>query len=156
MRSDLVEWADDHGEQSDEEQYRMDHPEEEMEVIYAYTRKQAIEDGQQVQVPEEIQGSNHFNFPIFITDSIINMIDAKFDATGYSEDKVEQMKEFCFNQWLNRILAWVRYLIKTQQPESIMNFTIPELSEECLISEVGAYDIDDPRPSITIMSWRDR
>ena len=116
-------------------------------VIYAYTRKQAIADGFQVEVTKTAQEAG-IRFPVFITRTA-------FDAYVTVPPNVSGQDE-AGRLW--DVVWMLRFAIrKAAQGHSRLPFALyvrndnraPRLVK--LIATCGALDIDDPQPAITIM-----
>ncbi|HEY5298681.1 MAG TPA: DUF6573 family protein [Verrucomicrobiae bacterium] len=117
------------------------------EVIYAYTRKQAVTDGEQVDVSKTAQEAG-IRFPVFITRTA-------FDAYVTVPPNVSGQDE-AGRLW--DVVWMLRFAIrKAAQGHSRLPFALyvrndnraPRLVK--LIATCGALDIDDPQPAITIM-----
>jgi hypothetical protein len=117
------------------------------EVIYAYTRKQALADGFQVEVSKTAQEAG-IRFPVFITRTA-------FDAYVTVPPNVIGQDE-AGRLW--DVVWMLRFAIrKAAQGQSRLPFALyvrndnraPRLVK--LVAMCGALDIDDPQPSITIM-----
>jgi hypothetical protein len=117
------------------------------EVIYAYTRKQAIADGVQVDV-SSVATEAGIRFPVFLTRSV-------FDAYVTVPPNVSGQDE-AGRLW--DVVWMLRFAIrKAAQGHSRLPFALyvrndnraPRLVK--LIATCGALDIDDPQPAITIM-----
>jgi hypothetical protein len=117
------------------------------EVIYAYTRKQAVTDGEQVDVSSVAREAG-IRFPVFITRTA-------FDAYVTVPPNVEGQDE-AGRLW--DILWMLRFAIgKAAQGQSRLPFALyvrndnrrPKLVK--LIATCGPFDMDDPQPAITVM-----
>jgi len=117
------------------------------EVIYAYTRKQALADGFQVEVSKTAQEAG-IRLPVFITRTA-------FDAYVTVPPNVSGQDE-AGRLW--DVVWMLRFAIrKAAQGQSRLPFALyvrndnraPRLVK--LVAMCGALDIDDPQPSITIM-----
>lgn len=116
-------------------------------VIYAYTRKQALADGEQVDV-STIAAKAGIRFPVFFTRAV-------YDA------HVSESPEFTGQNksWrLRDILADLRFAIIANHAEGdrvplLLAVENKDHSKEIveLIAICGAMDIDDPQPTITVM-----
>ena len=117
------------------------------EVIYTYTRKQALADGFQVDITKTAQEAG-IRFPTFITRAV-------FDAFVTVPPGVSCQDE---RGRLWDIVSMLRFAIKRSQPgcDRVLvelyvrndNLT-PKLVK--LVATCGPLDIDDPKPAITIM-----
>ena len=117
------------------------------EIIYAYTRKQALADGVQVDVSTTAREAG-IRFPVFITRTA-------FDAYVTVPPNVIGQDE-AGRLW--DVVWMLRFAIGKAQPgQSRLPFALyvrndnrrPRLIK--LISMCGPLDIDDPQPAITIM-----
>jgi len=117
------------------------------EVIYSYTRKQAVADGFQVDVTATAQEAGIL-FPVFLTRAVFDAyVAVPQDVTG--QDEAGRLWD---------ILHMLRFAIYRAQPDqSRLHFALyvrndnrrPKLVK--LIATCGALDIDNPRPAITVM-----
>jgi hypothetical protein len=117
------------------------------EVIYSYTRKQAIADGVQVEVTKTAQEAG-IRFPVFLTRTV-------FDAFVTVPEGVDGQDE-AGRLW--DIVWMLRFAIgKAASGQDRMAFALyvrndrraPRLVK--LIATCGALDMDDPQPAITVM-----
>ena len=117
------------------------------DLIYAYTRKQAIADGEQVNVSQTAQEAG-IRFPVFLTRTV-------FDAYVTVPPNVSGQDE-AGRLW--DIVWMLRHAIKTSPNDSdrikvslyVRNDNRrPKLVN--LVAACGALDIDDPQPAITVM-----
>ena len=117
------------------------------EVIYAYTRKQALADGFQVEVSKTAQEAG-IKFPVFITRTA-------FDAYVTVPPNVSGQDE-AGRLW--DVVWMLRFAIrKAAQGHSRLPFALyvrndnraPRLVK--LIATCGAFDMDNPKPAITVM-----
>ena len=117
------------------------------EVIYAYTRKQAIADGFQVDVSSTATEAG-IRFPVFITRTA-------FDAFVTVPPNVEGQDE-AGRLW--DILSMLRFAIrKTAQGQTRLPFALYVRNDNHraklvkLIATCSPLDVDDPQPAITVM-----
>ena len=117
------------------------------EVIYAYTRKQAIVDGFQVDVSSTATEAG-IRFPVFITRTA-------FDAFVTVPPNVEGQDE-AGRLW--DILSMLRFAIrKTAQGQTRLPFALYVRNDNHraklvkLIATCSPLDVDDPQPAITVM-----
>jgi len=123
------------------------------EVIYAYTRKQAIEDGHQVLLSDDYASLARdfgWKYPVYLTRGVWDLAEQASasnkvcnDLTGvlwdilmmarFGQDIAEDTREFYVN-------------INTNGCNRRHQFYL----------QVGPTDIDDPAPAITIMMPEDR
>ena len=117
------------------------------EVIYAYTRKQAIADGVQIDVTKTAQEAG-IKFPVFITRGV-------FDAYVAVPPNVNGQDE-AGRLW--DIVWMLRFAIQRSRPGSDRIPVALYVRNDNraaklikLIATCGALDMDDPQPAITIM-----
>ena len=116
-------------------------------VIFSYTRKQALADGVQVDVSATAKEAG-FRIPVFITDTVYNEY-VKVPADAEAQDEAGRLWD---------ILMMLRHAIKKADAQaSRLPFCLYVRNDNrspklvTLHSVCGALDIDDPAPSITIM-----
>lgn len=117
------------------------------EVIYAYTRKQAIADGMQVDVTATAQEAG-IKFPVFITRGVFETYVAVPEGvTG--QDESGRLFDIV---WMLRF-AILRARPGVQQIPVALYVRNDNRAAKLikLIATCGALDMDDPRPTITIM-----
>jgi hypothetical protein len=117
------------------------------EVIYSYTRKQAIADGFQVEVTKTAQEAG-IKFPMFLTRAVFeNYVTVPDGVTG--QDEAGRLWD----------VVWMtRFAILRARPGCSR---IPVALYVCndnraaqlvkLIATCGPLDMDDPQPAITVM-----
>ena len=116
-------------------------------VIYAYTRKQAVDDGVQVDV-STIAAEAGIRFPVFLTRSV-------FDAYVTVPPNVSGQDE-AGRLW--DIVWMLRFAIKSSRdgsdriPVSLhVRNDNRKARPVTLIATCGPLDMDDPQPAITVM-----
>lgn len=117
------------------------------QVVYAYTRAQALADGVQVDV-STVAGEAGIRFPVFLTRAV-------YDAYVTVPPNVKGQDE------AGRIwdLVWMlRFAIrKAQAGQTRLPFALYVRNDNCrprlvkLIASCGALDLDNPQPAITIL-----
>ena len=117
------------------------------EVIYAYTRKQAVADGFQVDVSATAQEAG-IRFPVFLTRAVYDAyVTVPPGVTG--QDEAGRLWD---------VVWMLRFAIgKAQSGQHRMPFALyarndnrrPRLVK--LIATCGVLDIYDPQPAITVM-----
>lgn len=117
------------------------------EVIYSYTRSQAVADGVQVEV-STIAVEAGIHFPVFLTRTVFDAyVAVPPNVTGQDEEG---------RLW--DILWMLRFAIqRSRAGVDRMHFALyvrndnraPKLVK--LIATCGPLDIDDPHPAITVM-----
>ncbi|MBA4148496.1 MAG: hypothetical protein H0X66_10320 [Verrucomicrobia bacterium] len=117
------------------------------EIIYSYTRKQAVADGVQIEVTKTAQEAG-IKFPVFITRAVFDTYVAIPEGvTG--QDEVGRLWD---------IIWMLRYAIQNSRegaerigvPLYVWNDNIRARLVK-LIAVCSALDIDDPQPAITVM-----
>lgn len=122
---------------------------EDAEVIYTYTRKQAIEDGMQTKLEgkhADLVKEAGYKYPVFLTSGVLGLI-----------EKAVNNEKFCndFTGVLWDILYMSRAAGKPVNDrmtkfEVIITGTGRQ-REHTMYIECGAMDFDDPAPVLTIM-----
>ncbi len=129
-------------------------------IIDAYTRKASIEDGYQVTVPNGITREAGIKFPVFMTRTVWDkyvevpqgmkhqnqdgrLWDILFMFSLQARKTPEAILQFKFICQLADKGDWTKYE-KLCEGNRL-------LREVTLRAEIGALDIDDPSPAITIM-----
>ncbi len=117
------------------------------EVIFSYTRAQAIADGFQVEVTKTAQEAG-IKFPVFITRTVFDSFVAVPEGVS-GQDEAGRLWD---------VVWMLRFAIrKAQHGQSRLPFALyvrndnhkPRLIK--LIATCGALDIDDAQPAITVM-----
>ena len=116
-------------------------------VIYAYTRKQAIADGVQVDVSSTAKEAG-IRFPVFITRNAFDAyVTVPPDAHG--QDEAGRLWDVV---WMLRFA-----ILKAAQGQDRLPFALYVRNDNRaarlvkLIATCGALDMDDPQPAITVM-----
>src|ERR1700722_3869091 len=117
------------------------------EIIYSYTRKQAIADGFQVEVSKTAQEAG-IRFPVFFTRTVYDAyVTVPPNVTG--QDEAGRLWDVV---WMLRFAV-----LKSQPGQSRLPFALYVRNDNRraslvkLIATCGALDIDDPQPAITVM-----
>ena len=117
------------------------------EVIYSYTRAQAVADGVQVEV-SKVAAEAGIKFPVFITRTVFDSFVAVPEGVS-GQDEAGRLWD---------VVWMLRFAIrKSQHGQSRLPFALyvrndnhkPRLIK--LIARCGALDIDDAQPAITVM-----
>jgi len=118
------------------------------DVVYQYTRSQAIADGFQIEVTKTAEEAG-IRFPVFITRGVYEQcVAVPPGVTG--QDEAGRLWDLV---WLLRFA-----IIRAKPGVSRLTFALyvrnsdnrpPRLTK--LIATAGAVDIDDPAPAITIL-----
>lgn len=123
------------------------------EVIYSYTRKQAIEDGHQVLLTEkyaELACDAGWKYPVYLTRSVWDLM----------EQSVASKQDGDMTGVLWNILVMARFGDDIANDTRAFKMMISGCYDKKRLREiylqVGPTDIDDPAPAITIMLPEDR
>jgi hypothetical protein len=116
-------------------------------VVYAYTRSQAVADGFQIEVTETAQEAGIL-FPVFLTRAVYDAyVTVPPNVTG--QDEAGRLWD---------VLHMLRFAIYKAQPDQDrLHFALYVRNDNRrarlvkLIATCGARDIDDPRAAITVM-----
>lgn len=118
------------------------------DIIYSYTRKQAIEDGQQALIYDDLRREAGIKYPVYLTSGVIAKIQAAVDNKKH------------LNDWegvLWDMFTMFKYYAKGARGDTIRFRVIitgigpgAKLYHD-FIAQIGATDIDDPSPAITFM-----
>jgi hypothetical protein len=117
------------------------------DLIFSYTRKEAIEDGIQIETPGTICKNNGLKIPVFMTSTVYE----KYVKVP------ESLKSVCDEQsrFAEILLSLYKNILKNTDVSTLF-FDILVLNDKnktekiTLKSMIGAKDIDDPSPAITI------
>jgi hypothetical protein len=117
------------------------------EIIYSYTRSQAVADGVQVEVSKTAQEAG-IRFPVFLTRTVYDTyVTVPTGVTG--QDESGRLWDVI---WMLRYAIQNAGAARTRIPVAlyVRNDNIrPRLVK--LIATCGPLDIDDPQPAITVM-----
>lgn len=117
------------------------------EAIFTYTRRQAIEDGEQIDLSESSTAKQAFRFPVFITRSVWEMC-VVVPPNKPTQDEDGRLWDVL---WMARN-AIARLPVTTDTvPFTVSVVTAAGRRIKHLIAQCGALDIDNAAPSITIM-----
>ena len=117
------------------------------EVIYAYTRKQALADGMQVDVSTTAREAG-IRFPVFITCTVFDtLVTVPLNVTG--QDEAGRLWD---------IVWMLRFAIQRSRPGCdrvpvalyVRNDNRAARLVK-LVATCGPLDMDDPQPAITVM-----
>ena len=117
------------------------------EVIYAYTRKQAIADGVQINVTKTAQEAG-IKFPVFITRGVFeSYVAVPEGVTG--QDEAGRLWDII---WMTRFAILRSHGHTDRIPVALYVRNDNRAAKLIkLIATCGALDMDDPQPAITIM-----
>jgi hypothetical protein len=116
-------------------------------IIYAYTRKQAVEDGYQVDVSATAAEAG-IRFPVFLTRRVSDAyVTVPPNVTGQDEAgrlwDIVSMLRFAIKSGRNANdrIAYSLYVRNDNRRPRLVK----------LVAACGALDMDDPQPAITVM-----
>jgi len=117
------------------------------EVIYAYTRKQAVADGEQVDVTTTAQEAG-IKFPVFITRGVFeSYVAVPEGVTG--QDEAGRLWDIV---WMLRFAIQRSHGHTDRLPVALYVRNDNRAAKLVkLIAVCSALDMDDPQPAITIM-----
>jgi len=136
------------------------------DVVASYTRKEAISDGFQVRIEDKIRSEAGIKYPVFVTRTVWDRylkVPTGLEGHQDMEGRIwDMLYMFVQNAKRNGFASKFKYRVLFQmnrntlwdKNERRVNDN-PELREVILIAEVGATDIDDPAPAITISTSQD-
>ena len=116
-------------------------------IIYAYTRKQAVEDGEQVDVSTTAAEAG-IRFPVFLTRRVFDAyVTVPPNVTCQDEAgrlwDILSMLRFAFKRFCNggNRIAYSLYVRNDNRRPRLVK----------LVASCGALDMDAPEPAITVM-----
>ena len=117
------------------------------EVIYAYTRKQAIADGVQIDATKTAQEAG-IKFPVFITRGVFeSYVAVPEGVTG--QDEAGRLWDVI---WMTRFAILRSHGHTDRLPVALYVRNDNRAAKLIkLIATCGALDMDDPQPAITVM-----
>jgi len=117
------------------------------EIVYAYTRAQAVADGVQVEVTKTAKEAG-IKFPLFLTRTVWDAyVTVPPDVTG--QDEAGRLWDIV---WMTRFAILRAKPGQDRTPVALYvrnNHRAAKLVK--LIASCGPLDIDDPQPAITVM-----
>jgi hypothetical protein len=123
-----------------------------MDIIHTYTRKEALEDGLQIEVDPGLAAEAGFKVPIYMTSGIRNLITQAVFSENHCND---------FNGVAWDILTVLMSTIKAARDSSIVKFTVKisgvgRKRNHEFLAEIGPVDMDNQAPALTIMLPEER
>jgi len=123
----------------------------ENELIYAYTRKQAIEDGLQAELSQidpslAEMAKQIYKFPVYLTSSVTTLIEMAVSNPKQANDLTGVVWD----------ILWMSTRAARPLDERTVAFTViitgtGRKRNHQMIAQCGPIDIDDTRPCVTIM-----
>jgi hypothetical protein len=126
-------------------------PTDQWDVIYSYTRKDAIVDGQQFLADEKLTKEAGLKWPVFITNAV-------FATAVVVPDGVEA-QDVQGRLW--DLLWMARQAINGARGDSTIEFVVHVRNDNrapkplTFYMQAGPVDVDDPAPAITMMAYED-
>ena len=116
-------------------------------VIYAYTRAQALDDGEQIDVTTQAAAAG-LRYPTFLTRAVFER-QVAFPPDVPGQIMVSRITAIVWN--LSKVLLYIRP--GTNRASFALYIPIDAKSRRLirLVAVCGPHDIDDPHPAITIM-----
>jgi hypothetical protein len=116
-------------------------------VIYAYTRKQAVADGVQVEVTKTAKEAG-ISFPVFLTRTVFDAYVAVPEGVS-GQDEAGRLWDVV---WMLRFAITRSRSGQDRVPVALYVRNDNRAAKLIkLIATCGALDIDDPQPAITVM-----
>lgn len=127
------------------------------DVIYTYTRQQAIADGEQVLVDCELSKEAGFSYPVYLTRSVWQLVQMAVTNKKYCNDTEGVLWDIL---WMSK-LAIKRHALANKPLTDTIGFTVivtgaGQKRNHYMFIQVGATDFDNSAPAITIMFPEDR
>ena len=116
------------------------------EVIYAYTRKQALADGIQTKLEGSLaaMAEKVYKYPVYITSGVWALINETVDEGN--DDLLTVLWDVLYMSTRGKELSKSTHIFKV-----IFGLGTDQSRERTLYVNVDATDIDDPSPAVTIM-----
>jgi hypothetical protein len=118
-----------------------------MDLIHAYTRKEALEDGFQFEVNPDLTREAGFRVPVYMTSGVNNLITQAAENENHCNDvngvTWDNLNVLMHNVKLTRYSSVVKFTVKITGTGRKKNHDF--------IGEVGPVDLDNQDPALTIM-----
>ena len=119
------------------------------EIIHSYSRKQALEDGFQVDANigdfAEVT-RQHYKWPVFMTRAVFDLIEMAVNNPRWGNDYKGVWHDIL---WMSRVMK--RDIDERTVEFQVIIRGVGKRSKYTMIAQSGPMDIDDARPVITIM-----
>jgi len=119
------------------------------EIIYSYTRKQAIEDGYQVKLEGEHAKTAKeagYKWPVYMTSGVFGLIERAVANEKHCNDFTGVLWDICYMS-----IKTGRMLNDRLKEFTVIITGAGNKKYHTLLVECGAVDIDDPNPCLTFM-----
>lgn len=118
------------------------------DIVYSYTREQAVEDGEQVLLTGELaqMARQLYKFPVYLTRSVWALVEMATSDKRYHNDVPGVIWDIL---WMSR-----HYCRKIDNQTTQFQVTITGTGRRrlhTLYIQCGPTDIDDPAPALTVM-----
>ncbi|MGD8405313.1 MAG: hypothetical protein PVJ21_16755 [Anaerolineales bacterium] len=118
------------------------------DIIHTYSRKEALEDGFQVDANigefAEVTKQHH-KFPVYMTRGVYELIERAVKNERWANDWKGVWHDIL---WMNRVMK--RYIDESTVEFQVIIRGAGRKQKYTMIAQVGPMDIDDPSPAVTI------
>ena len=122
----------------------------EFEVIYTYTRKQAIEDGEQTCISQLYPSDCRlFKYPVYFTHKVMSLIENSHHPGAVVWDICYMATKSTSRVELSP--STVKFSVIIENTEIKPDFVEDGCPCYTLVWQVGATDFDDHTPAVTVM-----
>jgi hypothetical protein len=125
-----------------------------LQVIHSYTRQEAIEDGEQILASGELANiarSIGYKYPVYMTRGVFELVEKAVNNQKHCND---------WNGVFNDLMTMSRHCARAISPSCNQFVCIitgtGRVKTHTFYLEVGAMDINDPEPVMTLMLPNDR
>jgi hypothetical protein len=121
------------------------------EVIHTYSRRQALEDGVQVDMMQDELGRvsrEHFRHPCYMTQGLWDIVEQAAANPHYCQDVVGIWHDIC---WMGKLAMRTRVVDGDRLEYRLIIKGAGRKSLRTVVVQIGPTDIDDPRPCFTFM-----
>jgi hypothetical protein len=118
------------------------------DIIHTYSRKEALEDGFQVDanIGEFAEVTKqHYKFPVYMTRGVYELIEQAVKNERWANDWKGVWHDIL---WMSRVMK--RYIDESTVEFQVIIRGAGRKTKYTMIAQVGPMDIDDPSPAITI------
>jgi hypothetical protein len=123
------------------------------DVIYTYTRKNAIEDGFQMLLTEDyaqLAKEAGWKYPVYLTQGVWDLVEKAVASENHCNDMAGVLWDILFMARFGRDIS------KDTRAFTVIITGCSQTHDHLFYLQVGPTDIDDPLPAITIMLEDDR
>jgi len=123
------------------------------DVIYTYTRKNAIEDGFQMLLTgdhAQLAKEAGWKYPVYLTSGVWDLVEKAVASTDHCNDMAGVLWDILF------IARFGKDISKDTRAFTVIITGCGQKDNHLLYLQVGPTDINDPEPVITIMLEEDR